>query len=101
MHILIMEDKKTRQEQELGDGLLSELSSLDGVDLIYGFDYTQGCIASSDYGLLAFLLCRDCLFPEVAFFRGVSVFYGISFIGRGSVCFRELSSGTNTGSLRL
>ena len=51
MHILIMEDKKTRQEQELGDGLLSELSSLDGVDLIYGFDYTQGCIASSDYGL--------------------------------------------------
>lgn len=54
MHILIMDDKKTRQEQDLGDGLLSELSSLDGVDLIYGFDYTQGCIASSDYGLLAF-----------------------------------------------
>lgn len=54
MEILIMDDKKTRQEQELGEGLLSEIRSIAGVDLKYGFDYTPGCIASSDYGLLAF-----------------------------------------------
>lgn len=65
MRILIMDDKRTRQEQELGHGLMSEISSLEGVDLIYGFDYEPGCIASSDYGLLAFdrtfLMDRDWL----------------------------------------
>lgn len=49
-----MDDKKTRQEQELGDRLMSEILSLAEVDLRYGFDYVPGCIESSDYDILAF-----------------------------------------------